>query len=699
MWKKTVFATLFIHTVVFAEETISNDVMQSSMNIEQAKQQWQLQQKLAYKTLLKQRENFLQLESLLAEAERQNKVTPDLLELAEQLYDPNYPLIAESDWAILKAKLASEAGKNPEKVKEWITTFSTKYPDIAKRNKLAQRLFPLYYEQQQFAALIDYAKQVTPDVNNQCRLFSAQFQLLAEQLEINPEVEQIEHSAQNIEQSEQMSDLLMQFDKFWLQNGKLSQECQNIEAYWRDKGFKTDEKVRAKAVRLFEKNAKADLEALIVNANPAMAEWLNGVKGLLLSVKELQNFAENQPLEPQNKAILLIAFPRFVKTLSEQTENANFSLYQQWAERWQLSNEEIKVWKTAFISRLFDNENPIFQLWRDEQIKQLKIDNLTERRLRMAIWQKTSLQEWLPLLSDESKAKPEWRYWQAKSDPKLEKKLLENLSQERGFYAMLAASRLNKPYLPKIPDIQPLSPSQKIQFKQPLERITELRTLSRFDSAKLVWISLLQAVSFEEKLALASYAVEQDWFDLAVEATIQAKAWDYLPLRLPNAYADWFMINLRNKPISQSFAMAIARQESAWNPKARSSANALGLMQMLPTTASLTAKNSQLPYHNERDLLAPFKNIMLGTAHLAELNQKYPNNRILISAAYNAGASRVEKWLARANGQLAMDEFIASIPFYETRGYVQNVLAYDYYYQMLYGNPSVLFYPEEQKPY
>ena len=45
----------------------------------------------------------------------------------------------------------------------------------------------------------------------------------------------------------------------------------------------------------------------------------------------------------------------------------------------------------------------------------------------------------------------------------------------------------------------------------------------------------------------------------------------------------------------------------------------------------------------------------------------------MIASAYNAGASRVEKWLARANGKLAMDEFIASIPFFETRGYVQNV--------------------------
>ena len=82
-------------------------------------------------------------------------------------------------------------------------------------------------------------------------------------------------------------------------------------------------------------------------------------------------------------------------------------------------------------------------------------------------------------------------------------------------------------------------------------------------------------------------------------------------------------------------------------------------------------------------MFKPLNNILLGTAHLNELNAKYPDNRILIAAAYNAGASRVEKWLARADGKLAMDEFIASIPFFETRGYVQNVLTYDFYYQLL----------------
>ena len=65
-------------------------------------------------------------------------------------------------------------------------------------------------------------------------------------------------------------------------------------------------------------------------------------------------------------------------------------------------------------------------------------------------------------------------------------------------------------------------------------------------------------------------------------------------------------------------------------------------------------------------------------------------------SAYNAGASRVEKWLARSNGKLAMDEFIASIPFFETRGYVQNVLTYDFYYQNLQNKEKLQTFSKEE---
>ena len=412
--------------------------------------------------------------------------------------------------------------------------------------------------------------------------------------------------------------------------------------------------------------------------------------------KQLAEIIKNSNPSTLDKSVLIDAFPRYLKTLSEQIENPSFELYQQWAETWQLAEDEIKQWKIAFLNHFFDNENADFQKWRDEQIQQLKTDNLTERRLRMAIWQKTDLSPWLNSLTAEGKAKQEWRYWEAKQDISKNIEKLTALSKERGFYPMLAAAQLKQAYKVDFPVAPSFTVAEQLPFEQVFAMIRELRELGRNGLAKQRWRILLDHADFTTQLKLAEYAENQQWFELAVDASIVAKAWDYLTLRLPNAYSEYFNAALQNLNISKTFAMAIARQESAWNPMAQSSANARGLMQLLPSTAKLTAENNQLPYQGEQDLFKPLNNILLGTAHLNELNGKYPNNRILIAAAYNAGANRVEKWLSRANGKLALDEFVASIPFYETRGYVQNVVTYDFYYQILQNKENPQIFSQEE---
>ncbi len=412
--------------------------------------------------------------------------------------------------------------------------------------------------------------------------------------------------------------------------------------------------------------------------------------------KQLAEIIKNSNPSTLDKSVLIDAFPRYLKTLPEQMNNPSFESYQKWANTWQLSEDEIKQWKIAFLNRFFDNENADFQKWRDEQIQQLKTDNLTERRLRMAIWQKTDLSPWLNSLTTEGKAKQEWRYWEAKQDISKNIEKLTALSKERGFYPMLAAAQLKQAYKVDFPVAPSFTVAEQLSFEQVFAMIRELRELGRNGLAKQRWRILLDNADFTTQLKLAEYAENQQWFELAVDASIVAKAWDYLSLRLPNAYSEYFNAALQNLNISKTFAMAIARQESAWNPMAQSSANARGLMQLLPSTAKLTAENNQLPYQGEQDLFKPLNNIVLGTAHLNELNEKYPNNRILIAAAYNAGANRVEKWLSRANGKLALDEFVASIPFYETRGYVQNVVTYDFYYQILQNKENPQIFSQEE---
>jgi soluble lytic murein transglycosylase len=140
--------------------------------------------------------------------------------------------------------------------------------------------------------------------------------------------------------------------------------------------------------------------------------------------------------------------------------------------------------------------------------------------------------------------------------------------------------------------------------------------------------------------------------------------------------------------------MAVARQESAFDPRARSGANALGLMQLLHPTATLVASRIGIAALSITDLYDPGVNVELGGHHLARLLARYGNRRPLAAAAYNAGEHRVDRWLRERNG-MPMDVWIETIPFRETRDYVKNVLAFTQVYGQLLDRPGPMLESNE----
>ncbi|MGC6377322.1 transglycosylase SLT domain-containing protein [Bisgaard Taxon 45] len=503
-----------------------------------------------------------------------------------------------------------------------------------------------------------------------------------------------------------------QVTQLWLTGAALPPTCDGLLARWKENGHPQEAELKERAVLAFEQGNQGVLAHLAQQTEQIDTQrWLHELRRLSKNPLRLQHpqslfFIDNLSADqPFVQRIVLSHFPALIKGLKEtdiKNPHDPFEPYAQWANQLALSKTQQHQWKKILITHLFDSENPHLQQWRDRELLALKDDTLTERRLRTALREKGALSPWLDLLSKSAKQKEEWRYWQAKvlaqqqTSHAQAQHIFQQLAKQRGFYPLLASAELNIDYHPTVKTFNP-PPSLDIRatFSVELDRIAELRTLNATQYMNLEWKALLDKASFEQKLALSQYATEQAWFDLGVEATIQAKAWGYLGLRLPNAYLEWFDLHLKNKNIHRTFAMAIARQESAWKPDVSSHANAQGLMQLLPSTAKQTAREADLPYTDQKQLFDPFDNIMLGTAHLQQLYEKYGNNRILIAAAYNAGASRVDRWLTKAEGKLSMAEFIASIPFYETRGYVQNVLTYDVYYQWLQQQPQQKFSQDE----
>jgi soluble lytic murein transglycosylase len=146
--------------------------------------------------------------------------------------------------------------------------------------------------------------------------------------------------------------------------------------------------------------------------------------------------------------------------------------------------------------------------------------------------------------------------------------------------------------------------------------------------------------------------------------------------------------------VEPSLVYAIVRQESAFNPKTVSSANALGLMQVTPDTGRAIAKKFNIPFDQKRLLEDIGFNVQIGTAELGDLVQYYRGSYLLAFAAYNAGRGRVNQWIERygdpRNRKVDPVDWIERIPFAETREYVQRVMENVQVYRARLGNGSKL---------
>jgi len=131
---------------------------------------------------------------------------------------------------------------------------------------------------------------------------------------------------------------------------------------------------------------------------------------------------------------------------------------------------------------------------------------------------------------------------------------------------------------------------------------------------------------------------------------------------------------------------SLIRQESEFNPNAVSRANAVGLMQLLPKTGKQVAKDVKLQRYNASQLYTPAVNLELGTRYFRGMVDKFGGSFEYALAAYNAGSDRVEDWLNQGKYR-DPQEFVESIPFTETREYVQAILRNASMYKQLYGTP------------
>jgi soluble lytic murein transglycosylase len=161
-------------------------------------------------------------------------------------------------------------------------------------------------------------------------------------------------------------------------------------------------------------------------------------------------------------------------------------------------------------------------------------------------------------------------------------------------------------------------------------------------------------------------------------ATVPEEVWQGL---FPVRHWDFISAQAAIMKIDPSLILGLIRQESSFNENARSSANARGLMQILPGTGQQLARQAGIKRFTAKKLYQAETNITLGTVYLSSLLRRYGRVELAL-AAYNAGSSRADLWLNRF-GNTDMAEFVEQIPFSETRGYIKQVLSNQALYALL----------------
>ena len=277
-------------------------------------------------------------------------------------------------------------------------------------------------------------------------------------------------------------------------------------------------------------------------------------------------------------------------------------------------------------------------------------------------------------------AAEEWQFWLAQvastnDDETTAATIYQQLASERSFYGFLAADALNTGYeftdSPLVAD-EPVI--LELKNREDLMRARELFFVGLDGRGRSEWDAAIQILDAQEKTQASILAHRWDWHSRAIATVAKVGHYDDMQIRFPLPYRQTFEKHANASKIGQGWAYGVARSESLFMRDIRSSAGAIGLMQLMPETGRLTAREINHPYAGRSTLTDPDSNIRLGTAYLRKMLEQFDDNQVLATAAYNAGPGNVESWLPK-DGDLDALVWIENIPFSETRKYVRRVFA------------------------
>ena len=308
---------------------------------------------------------------------------------------------------------------------------------------------------------------------------------------------------------------------------------------------------------------------------------------------------------------------------------------------------------------------------------------------------------------EKTKMSPHWiSYWRARLNekqghPEIAKSFYQKLiSEKKGYYSWLATQKLStQTLLPltlidakvinDIPDKR--SSTDYPKYALPAENLARSIALSQVGLLSDAYQESLGSsdhdLSVQEKLELWMLASNFHRIKSFGQASLKKGNYNHpsWSLAYPIAYHPWVHEAASYFNMNENLIWAIMSQESSFQPQITSQANAIGLMQIIPSTGEEIAKDLGLLQFHSEDLESPTINIRFGSWYIKKLLDQFDRRLAYVFAAYNAGPEAINRWKSWSKN-LEDDEFMELIPYEETNHYVKNVLSNYWVYEKLNKN-------------
>ncbi|MFA7553620.1 MAG: transglycosylase SLT domain-containing protein [Spongiibacteraceae bacterium] len=490
---------------------------------------------------------------------------------------------------------------------------------------------------------------------------------------------------------------LEQTTNLWLSGKSLPDACDPVFKRWEQAGLKTDKLVWQR-VQLALANNNTLLARYLSNHASA---YLKPYTRRLISVHHNPRRLKVDKAFSDGTAYSTDIISHGLERLASIDPDLTTKLWVDYRGMVSFSQQQYSRIRDKIARQIIASGRDDALQWLIVQDPNAEDDYLLGWRIRLALRQQlwTQADHWIALLPEQLRQEPRWQYWQARTwqqlqtEPEKTLALFKNLAAQRNYYGFLAADIIEQQYGFNHSDLSN-APDQTVMQTPEIQRAQQFYQMGEMISARREWFAATRQFDQQQLITATNIAHQWGWHQQAIHTTIKANRWDDLTIRFPLAYQTEMMGSANSTTIRPEWLYAITRQESAFGQDAYSSAGARGLMQLLPSTAQLVAQKIGISY-NQSDLFQAEKNIALGSNYLKSLLDDFNGNRILATAAYNAGPNRVKKWLERQPATLPHDIWIETLPFHETRNYVQNVLAFSVIYGHRLGLNTPLINPQE----